>query len=112
VKGDRTPSFGQNLAFFLNYQLGAMFWKIFSVELHGQGRMTCRTRQLNTRECPQRNKIFDSMWLGNRSIFLKPFENKGRNEFFALPLILGLIGLFYHYKKDNKDAWVVMLLFF
>ena len=38
-------------------------------------------------------------------------NNPGRNHFYMLPFILGLIGLVYHYNKNNKDAWVVSLLF-
>ena len=38
-------------------------------------------------------------------------DNPGHNRYFALPLILGLIGLFFHFKKDNKDAWTVLLFF-
>ena len=38
-------------------------------------------------------------------------NNPGRNHFYMLPFILGMIGLFYHYKKNNKDAWIVNLLF-
>lgn len=38
-------------------------------------------------------------------------NNKARNTFYFLPLILGLVGLFYHYKKDVNNANIVMLLF-
>jgi tetratricopeptide (TPR) repeat protein len=38
-------------------------------------------------------------------------NNKGRNKYYMLPLILGLIGLFFHFKAHNKDALVVTLLF-
>ena len=39
-------------------------------------------------------------------------DNKARNCFYFLPLILGLIGVVWHYKRDSKGAWTVMLLFF
>ena len=38
-------------------------------------------------------------------------ENKGMNKFYFLPLILGLIGIFFHFKQDKRDAAVVTLLF-
>jgi len=38
-------------------------------------------------------------------------NNPGRNHFYMLPFILGMIGLYYHYKKNKKDAWIVNLLF-
>ena len=39
-------------------------------------------------------------------------QNKANNNLFALPLILGLLGIFFHFKKNNKDAIVLGLLFF
>jgi len=38
-------------------------------------------------------------------------NNKGRNIYFMLPFILGLLGLFYQYQKNKKDTFVVLLLF-
>ncbi|MEM1135774.1 MAG: DUF2723 domain-containing protein [Bacteroidota bacterium] len=39
-------------------------------------------------------------------------RNKARNNFYMLPLILGIFGLIFHYKKDQKNFWVLLLLFF
>ena len=39
-------------------------------------------------------------------------KNPGKNKFYLLPLILGLIGLFFHYQKKPQDTWSVFLLFF
>ena len=39
-------------------------------------------------------------------------NNAGRNKFYFLPLILGLLGFFHHYKKNPKDTWSIFLLFF
>ena len=39
-------------------------------------------------------------------------NNKAKNKFYMLPLLLGLVGLFFHIKQSKKDAWVVFLLFF
>ncbi len=38
-------------------------------------------------------------------------ENRGRNNFFMIPFILGLIGMFYQFTKDTKNFSVVALLF-
>ncbi|MFN7689788.1 MAG: DUF2723 domain-containing protein, partial [Bacteroidota bacterium] len=38
-------------------------------------------------------------------------SNKGYNRFYFLPLILGLVGLFFHFKKDKLDGFIVFLLF-
>ncbi|MEO5510396.1 MAG: DUF2723 domain-containing protein, partial [Longimicrobiales bacterium] len=39
-------------------------------------------------------------------------HNKANNKLFMLPFILGLLGLYYQYKKDRRDAFIVGLLFF
>jgi uncharacterized membrane protein len=39
-------------------------------------------------------------------------DNKARNTFYFLPLILGIVGMIWHYRRDKHDAWTVMLLFF
>jgi len=113
IKGDKTPSFGQNLGFFFSYQVGAMFWRYFLWNFAGRQNDMQGPGSLTRGNWITGFKAFDSLWLGDQSKLPQSLLiNKGRNTFFALPLILGLIGLFYHYKKDNKDAWVVMLLFF
>jgi hypothetical protein len=35
-------------------------------------------------------------------------KDPSRNVYFMLPLILGIIGLLYHFKKDNKNWWVIL----
>ena len=39
-------------------------------------------------------------------------QSSARTEYYFLPLILGLVGLFYQLKKDPKNCWIVFLLFF
>ena len=58
-------------------------------------------------------KFIDEMRLGPQDNLPESMtNNKARNMMFFLPFILGIIGMVYHYSRDNKDAWVVMLLFF
>jgi len=57
-------------------------------------------------------KFLDEARLGpqdNLPEYLK--NNKARNTYFLLPLLLGIIGMVFHYNKDNKDFWIVMMLF-
>ena len=56
--------------------------------------------------------FFDEWRLGPQDNLPSGQENNpGRNHFYMLPFILGMIGLYYHYKKSKKDAWIVNLLF-
>jgi len=108
----RPPSFAENFKFFWRYQFGDMYWRYFMWNFSG--------RQSDEQFRGERTKgnwitgipFIDEIRLGPQKDlpkFLK--ENPGRNKYYMLPLILGLIGLVYHFKKDNKDAWTVFLFF-
>jgi hypothetical protein len=55
-------------------------------------------------------KFIDEARLGPQDM-PEHMKNKGNNKYFFLPLILGLIGLYFQFKKDKNNGWVVMLLF-
>lgn len=106
------PSFSENFKFFWRYQFGDMYWRYFMWNFSG--------RQSDEQFRGERTKgnwitgipFIDEIRLGpqkNLPKFIK--NNPGRNKYYLLPLILGLIGLVYHFKKDNKDAWAVLLFF-
>ncbi|MDY4481470.1 MAG: DUF2723 domain-containing protein [Candidatus Cryptobacteroides sp.] len=116
-RGDRyrKPTFMENMAFFFDYQLNWMYWRYFMWNFAG--------RQ-NDCHSPSPGEIFlgnwesgitfiDQMRLGDQSMapdYLK--ENKGKNHYYMLPLLLGLIGLFYQLVKDDRGCWLTFLLFF
>ena len=57
--------------------------------------------------------FMDALRLGPQNNLPKHLkDNKGRNTFYFLPFLLGLIGLFFHLIKRPKDAWAIFLLFF
>ncbi len=56
--------------------------------------------------------FIDNMRLGDQSRIPDTMKNnKARNRYFMLPLLLGLVGLFYQRKKHRKDFLTVMVLF-
>ncbi len=107
------PTFGENVNFFINYQLSYMYWRYFLWNFVG--------RQSDIQ--PYRTTITDGNWLsGIRWIdekYLGPqdnlpreiAENKGRNTYYFLPFLLGLIGLIYQLNRDQRNFSIVMLLF-
>lgn len=113
VKGDKKPTFAQNLKFFFSYQLGHMYWRYFMWNFAGR-----------QNDIQGHGGISDGNWISGipaiDSIRLGPQDklpesmtnNKGMNKFYFLPFLLGLAGLFYHFKQHKKDAVVVLLLFF
>ena len=58
--------------------------------------------------------FIDQMRLGTPSDTIAPDHlknNKAKNHYYFLPLLLGLIGMLFHFKKQNQDAIVVLLFF-
>ncbi len=107
------PTFGENLSYFFNYQLSYMYWRYFLWNFVG--------RQSDIQ--PSASTITDGNWLsGIRFIdeaFLGPqdslpreiAENRGRNTYYFLPFILGLIGIVYQLNRDQRNFSIVMWLF-
>ena len=107
------PTFWENVHFFFNYQLSYMYWRYFMWNFVG--------RQSDIQ--PSRTTITDGNWLsGIRWIdekYVGPqdnlpreiAENKGRNTYYFLPFLLGLIGLVYQLNRDQRNFSIVLWLF-
>ena len=118
--GNQKPTAGQNLTFFNRYQLGWMYWRYFMWNFAGR-QNDIQGHYFNddgTRDYLHGNwisgiKFIDEARLGpqdNLPDHLK--NNKGRNKYYMLPLLLGIIGLIYHIRKHPKDAFIVFIMFF
>ena len=116
--GERTrvivePTPAENLVFFFSYQLYYMYWRYFWWNFVG--------RQDDIQ--PDGNTITNGNWLSGidavDGLFLGPqknlpremAENRARNTYYFLPLLLGLIGLVYQLLRDPRNFVVVMWLF-
>ena len=104
------PTFGENLKFFINYQVGHMYMRYFLWNFVGRQNDIQSSNSL-TGNFISGIPFIDKIITGSDEIpeYLK--NNKGNNKYYFLPLILGLIGLFYQAKKDPKNTVVVGLLF-
>lgn len=109
------PTFGENLTYFRRYQLGYMYWRYFAWNFIGRQN---DVQGLN-------NNPTEGNWITGISAFdnarldadlttvpANVQNNKATNKFFALPFILGLLGLWYQYKKSVQDTFVVFCIFF
>jgi hypothetical protein len=113
IKGDETPTFGQNLKFFFGYQVNYMYLRYFMWNFVGRQNDLQGHGGITKGNWISGIKPIDAMRLGPQdSLSQGQLNNKARNCFYFLPLILGIIGVIWHYKRDNHDAWAVMLLFF
>ncbi len=112
---ERTPDLGDNVKFFVAYQnyfmyLRYFFWNFAGKQDDIEGLFLGNKRDGNwiTGISP-----VDNMMLGDQSKLPDSLKNnKAHNTLFALPLILGLIGLFYHFKRRGDDGLITFLLFF
>jgi hypothetical protein len=113
LSSDQSPNFWQNLSFFNSYQLGFMYWRYFLWNFSGRQNDTQGHGSITEGNWITGIKPLDAVRLGNQS-HLPPsiIENAGRNSFYGLPLLLGILGLIYLYKKDKKVTAVLASLFF
>ena len=115
-KKDGVPTAAENLRFFLSYQVNFMYWRYFLWNFVG--------RQNNIQghgEVEHGNWITGFRWIDDWLLGCDTSklpsdlkENKGRNVFYGLPLLLGLVGMIWQWRKGNKGKQqflVVMLLF-
>ena len=113
--GDETvtvPTFAENMKFFFAYQMNFMYWRYFLWNFVG--------RQSDVQST---GEITDGNWLSGIDavdrIFLGPQDNlpqeqasnKGRNTYYFLPFILGIVGLIYQLNRDGRNFSVVMAFF-
>ncbi|MCX6230776.1 MAG: DUF2723 domain-containing protein [Bacteroidetes bacterium] len=106
------PTFLENLTYFFGYQLNYMYFRYFMWNFAGkQNDLQGRGDNLNGNWISG-IPFIDSWRLGPQDNIPDTLKNKGTNKFYLLPLILGLVGLFYHFNTDTKSGWVVALLFF
>lgn len=100
LKPGEKPTFVDNIVYMFKQQMGHMYWRYFMWNFAGR-----------------ESDIQDASWLGPFDSFKSDVpesirNNRGRNNYFMLPLILGLIGMVFSYKKDPKQFFIIMALFF
>ena len=106
------PSFGDNLSYMLEYQFGYMYWRYFMWNFTGrQDDIQGKYNDLHGNWLSG-IKFIDEWHLGSQDNLPSDVENnKARNTYFFLPFILGVIGLIFHLKRDQKNFWVLMVFF-
>jgi hypothetical protein len=109
----KIPTFGENLAFLFNYQWGHLYWRYFMWNFVGRQNDIQSQGEIINGNWISGIDAIDSARLGDQSkVPSSTKNNPGRNTYFFLPLILGIIGLVYQFSKDPKDWLVLGLLFF
>ena len=106
------PSFMSNLYYLFNYQIGYMYWRYFMWNFSGrqddiQGKMDMHGNWISG------INFIDEWSLGvsQKNLPKDVIDNKARNTYFLLPLLLGLIGIYFLYNVDKKLFWILILFF-
>ena len=120
----KVPTMMENLYFFWSYQVNFMYWRYFMWNFAGRQNDIQGHGELEHGNWITGIPFFDNLRLGDQSNLPTELrENKGRNVFYCLPLLLGIIGLIWQVNKriSTKDGmvdegvkqfWVVFFLFF
>ena len=110
------PSQLDNLKFFLSYQVNFMYWRYFMWNFAGRQNDLQGLGELEHGNWITGFPFIDNALYGDQSLLPDTLKNnKGHNVFFCLPLLLGLIGLFwqaYRSERGVRQFWVVFFLFF
>ena len=112
----KMPTMLENLHFFLSYQCNFMYWRYFMWNFAGRQNDIQGNGELEHGNWITGISWLDNMRLGDQSKLPDDLKNnKGHNVFYCLPLLLGLIGLFwqaYRGQRGIRQFWVVFFLFF
>ena len=115
AEGDINPTMADNIRYFISYQNATGCSYTISCGAMRANRTTCGdSGTCGTATGPAESPLIDNAMLGDQSKLPNTIHNgsKSYNKLFMLPLILGMIGLFYHLSHRRKDFLVTGLLFF
>ena len=110
-RSKRRPTFGENLSFMVQFQFGYMYGRYFMWNFVGkqddiQGNLDNHGNWLSG------IAPIDEIFRGTqKNLPSEILDNKGRNTYYFLPLILGLIGLLFHIKNDMNNFYILLLFF-
>ena len=104
----QSPTFGDNLKFMFNWQIYQMYFRYFLWNF--VGRYNDQDGQTSTTDI---NGNWTSGWFdGGRHLPQFVTQSNTYTPLYALPLIIGLFGMYYHFKRSKRDAMVIALLYF
>ena len=114
------PTMGQNMTFFQRYQMNWMYWRYFMWNFAGRqnDQQGHYFNDDGSRDYLHGNwisgiRFLDEARLGPQDNLPDHMANdRSRNVYYLLPLILGLVGLIYHIRRHPKDAFIVFIMFF
>lgn len=112
----KMPTQWENIKFFFIYQVNFMYWRYFMWNFAGRQNDIQSQGEIEHGNWITGIPFIDNFLVGDQTFLPSDLKNnKGHNVFYCLPLILGLIGLFWQAYKGDKGIqqfWIVFFLFF
>jgi hypothetical protein len=110
------PTFFENMTFFFNFQVRHMYFRYFMWNFAGRQNDIQGHGEIHKGNWISGIPFLDNMMYGDQDNLPDSYKNNpGRNKYYLLPLLLGVLGLAFQSGsnlKGKRDFWVVMLLFF
>lgn len=107
------PTQKENLTYFINYQLNYMYWRYFLWNFVGRQNDIQGNGELEHGNWITGISWLDNLRLGNQKLLPESLrQSKGRNVFYALPLLLGLLGIYWQCTRGRKGQQQFSVLFF
>jgi len=108
----RRPTFGENMRFMIDYQFGYMYGRYFMWNFVGRQNDTQGNLDKFNGNWLSGVGFIDEARLGPQTNLPSDvLENKGRNKYYFLPFILGLIGLLYQIRWDKQNFYTLLIFF-
>ena len=107
----RKPTFIENMRYMFFYQLGYMYLRYFMWNFSGKQNDTQGTGGAINGNWITGIKFLDEPRVGTVDLPEDMKNDTSRNRYYLLPFLLGFIGLFYHFNRDNRNWGIVLLLF-
>lgn len=107
------PTAKDNLTYFFSYQINWLWWRYFMWNYAGRQNDAEGQGEARNGNWISGIPLLDHVRTGNMNLMSEPYKNNpARNELYCMPLLLGILGMVWHFRKSKKDAWVIALFFF
>jgi len=107
----KKPTFGENLNYMFSYQFGYMYFRYFMWNFSGKQNDTQGTGGVVNGNWITGIKFIDEPRLGTSDLPGDMKNDTSKNKYFLLPLILGLVGMFYQLNRDYRNWGIILILF-
>lgn len=106
------PTFFENLRYFISYQTGFMYLRYFMWNFVGRQNDNQGNGNPLQGNWISGIRFIDEARLGKADRMPADLSNNaGRNTYYFLPLLLGIAGIYWQYRKDRKGFWLVLAFF-